>query len=82
MKIKVLSCEEMSFDDGKKLYKITGLVNGFDIQNAIQICYSKNPCLIESEYNVKLTVSTDMKSLKCTILDLVKDTNGIFNKQK
>jgi len=34
------------------------------------------------EYNVKLTASTDMKSLKCTILDAVKDTNGIFNKQK
>ena len=81
MKIKVLSCDEMSFDDGKKLYKVTGLINSVDIQNAIQICYSKNPCLVEQEYNVKLTSSTDMKSLKCTILDLVKDANkGIFNK--
>lgn len=81
MKIKVLSCDEMSFEDGKKLYKVTGLVNSVDIQNAIQICYSKQPCLVEQEYNVKLTSSTDMKSLKCTILDLIKDSNkGIFNK--
>lgn len=81
MKIKVLTCDEMSFEDGKKLYKVTGLVNSVDIQNAIQICYSKNPCLVEQEYNVKLVASTDMKSLKCTILDLVKDANkGIFNK--
>lgn len=82
MKIKVLSCDEMNFDNGDKLYKITGLVNSVDIQNAIQICYSKKPCIVENEYNVKLTSSTDMKSLKCTILDTVKDTNGIFNKQK
>lgn len=82
MKIKVLSCDEMIFDDGKKLYKVTGLVNSADIQNAIQICYSKTPCIVENEYNVKLTASTDMKSLKCSILDSVKDTNGIFNKQK
>lgn len=81
MKIKVLSCDEMNFKNGDKLYKVTGLVNSIDVENAIQICYSKTPCLVESEYNVKLTASTDMKSLKCTILDLVKDSNkGIFNK--
>lgn len=81
MKIKVLSCDEMSFEDGKKLYKVTGLVNSVDIQNVIQICFSKTPCLVENEYNVKLISSSDMKSLKCTILDLVKDVNkGIFNK--
>lgn len=81
MKIKVLSCDEMEFKNGDKLYKVTGLVNSVDIQNAIQICYSKTPCLPEQEYNVKLTSSTDMKSLKCTILDSIKDSNkGIFNK--
>lgn len=80
MKIKVLSCEEMTFKNGDKLYKVTGLVNSVDVENAIQICYSKSPCLVENEYNVKLTASTDMKSLKCVITDLVKDTKGIFNK--
>lgn len=81
MKIKVLSCEEMSFKNGDKLYKVTGLVSSVDVENAIQICFSKTPCLVDNEYNVKLTCSTDMKSLKCTILDLIKDSNkGIFNK--
>lgn len=81
MKIKVLSCDEMNFKNGDKLYKITGLVNSVDVQNVIQICYSRTPCLVENEYNVKLTSTSDMKSLKCTILDLIKDTNkGIFNK--
>lgn len=81
MKIKVLSCDEMNFKNGDKLYKVTGLVNSVDIQNVIQICFSKTPCLVENEYNVKLTSSTDMKTLKCTILDLIKDSNkGIFNK--
>lgn len=82
MKIKVLSCDEMNFKNGDKLYKVTGLVNLEGIvDNAIQICFSKIPCLVGQDYNVKLTASTDMKSLKCTILDLVKDTNkGIFNK--
>lgn len=81
MKIKVLSCDEMNFDNGDKLYKITGLVNSVDVQNVIQICYSKQSCLPEQEYNVKLVSSKDMKTLKCTILDLIKDTNkGIFNK--
>lgn len=81
MKIKVLSCDEMNFKNGDKLYKITGLINSVDVQNVIQICYSRTPCLVENEYNVKLTSASDMKSLKCTILDLVKDTNkGIFNK--
>lgn len=81
MKIKVLSCDEMNFEDGKKLYKVTGLVNSVDVQNVIQICYSKTPCMIENEYNVKLTASTDMKSLKCNVLDLVKDANkSVFNK--
>lgn len=80
MKIKVLSCEEMTFKNGDKLYKVTGLVNSVDVENAIQICYSKSPCLVENEYNVKLTPSTDMKSLKCVITDLIKDTKGIFNK--
>lgn len=82
MKIKVLTCDEMEFKNGDKLYKVTGLVNSIDIQNVIQICYSKQPCLAEQEYNVKLVANSDMKSLKCTILDLVKDSNkGIFNKQ-
>lgn len=81
MKIKVLTCDEMEFKDGGKLYKVTGLVNSVDVQNVIQICYSKTPCLPEQEYNVRLTSSTDMKTLKCTILDLIKDSNkGIFNK--
>lgn len=82
MKIKVLSCEEMNFKNGDKLYKVTGLVSSVDIDNAIQICFCKTPCLVEQEYNVKLTASGDMKTLKCNILDLVKDTNnkGIFNK--
>lgn len=81
MKIKVLSCDEMNFNNGDKLYKVTGLVNSVDVQNVIQICFSKTPCLVEQEYNVKLTSSADMKTLKCSILDLVKDTNkGIFNK--
>lgn len=81
MKIKVLSCDEMEFKNGDKLYKVTGLVNSVDIQNVIQICYSKTPCLLEQEYNVKLTSSTDMKTLKCNILDPIKDSNkGIFNK--
>lgn len=81
MKIKVLSCDEMNFNNGDKLYKVTGLVNSVDVENAIQICFSKTPCLVEQEYNVKLTSSTDMKTLKCTILDLIKDSNkGIFNK--
>lgn len=81
MKIKVLSCDEMNFKEGDKLYKITGLVNSVDVQNVIQICYSKQPCLPEQEYNVKLVSSNDMKSLKCSIQDLVKDANkGIFNK--
>lgn len=81
MKIKVLTCDEMNFKEGDKLYKITGLVNSVDIQNVIQICYSKQPCLPEQEYNVKLVASNDMKSLKCNIQDLVKNTDkGIFNK--
>lgn len=81
MKIKVLTCDEMSFKNGDKLYKITGLVSSVDVENAIQICYSKTPCLLGCEYNIKLTSSTDMKSLKCTILDLVKDPGkGVFNK--
>lgn len=81
MKIKVLTCDEMNFKEGEKLYKITGLVNSVDVQNVIQICYSKQPCLPEQEYNVKLVASTDMKSLKCSIQDLVKDASkGIFNK--
>lgn len=81
MKIKVLTCEEMSFKNGDKLYKVTGLVSSVDVENVIQICFSKTPCLVDNEYNVKLTPANDMKSLKCTILDLVKDTNkGIFNK--
>ena len=81
MKIKVLSCDEMNFKEGDKLYKVTGLVNSVDIQNVIQICYSKQPCLPEQEYNVKLVASNDMKSLKCNIQDLVKNTDkGIFNK--
>lgn len=81
MKIKVLSCDEMNFKEGDKLYKITGLVNSVDVQNVIQICYSKQPCLPEQEYNVKLVSSNDMKTLKCSIQDLVKDANkGIFNK--
>lgn len=82
MKIKVLTCDEMNFKNGDKLYKVTGLVSSVDVENVIQICYSKTPCLPECEYNVKLTSSTDMKSLKCSISDMVKDTNnkGIFNK--
>lgn len=81
MKIKVLTCDEMNFKEGDKLYKVTGLVNSVDIQNVIQICYSKQPCLPEQEYNVKLVASNDMKSLKCNIQDLVKNTDkGIFNK--
>lgn len=82
MKIKVLSCEEMTFKNGDKLYKVTGLVNSIDVENVIQICFSKTPCVVEQEYNVRLTASGDMKSLKCVITDLVKDTNnkGIFNK--
>lgn len=80
MKIKVLSCDEMNFKNGDKLYKVTGLVSSVDIENTIQICFSKTPCVVEQEYNVKLTASTDMKTLKCTILDLIKDTKGIFNK--
>ena len=80
MKIKVLSCEEMNLKDGDKLYKVTGLVSSVDIENAVQICYNKTPCIAEQEYNVKLVASTDMKTLKCKILDLVKDSNkGIFN---
>lgn len=81
MKIKVLSCDEMNFKNGDKLYKVTGLVNSVDVENVIQICFSRTPCLVEQEYNVKLVANGDMKSLKCNILDLVKDTNkGIFNK--
>lgn len=82
MKIKVLSCEEMTFKNGDKLYKVTGLVNSIDVENVIQICFSKTPCVVEQEYNVRLTAAGDMKSLKCVITDLVKDTNnkGIFNK--
>ena len=81
MKIKVLSCEEMNFKNGDKLYKVTGLVSSVDVDNAIQIVFSRTPCLVDSEYNVKLTASTDMKTLKCNILDLIKDSNkGIFNK--
>lgn len=81
MKIKVLSCDEMNFKNGDKLYKVTGLVNSVDVDNVIQICFSRTPCSVEQEYNVKLVANSDMKSLKCTILDLVKDTNkGIFNK--
>ena len=82
MKLKVLSCEEMNFKNGDKLYKVTGLLNSIDVENVIQICFSRTPCLVDNEYNVKLTPSTDMKTLKCNILDLVKDTNnkGIFNK--
>lgn len=81
MKIKVLSCEEMNFKNGDKLYKVTGLVSSVDVDNAIQIVFSRTPYLVDSEYNVKLTASTDMKTLKCNILDLIKDSNkGIFNK--
>ena len=81
MKIKVLSCDEMNFKNGDKLYRITGLLNSVDIQNVLHICFSKQPCLIEQEYNVKLVPNNDMKSLKCNILELVKDANkGIFNK--
>ena len=81
MKIKVLACDEMNFENGDRLYKITGIVNSVDIQNVIQICYSKKPCLLEQEYNLKLVASNDMKSLKCNIQDLVKNTDkGIFNK--
>lgn len=81
MKIKVLSCDEMNFKNGDKLYRITGLVSSVDIDNIIQIVFSRTPCLVEHEYNVKLTASTDMKTLKCNILDLIKDSNkGIFNK--
>ena len=81
MKIKVLTCDEMNFENGDRLYKITGLVNSVDIQNVIQICYSKKPCLPEQEYNLKLVASNDMKSLKCNIQDLIKNTDkGIFNK--
>ena len=81
MKIKVLTCDEMEFKDGSKMYRVTGLVNSVDVQNVIQICYSKTPCLVDNEYNVRLTSSTDMKTLKCIILDLIKDSNkGIFNK--
>ena len=80
MKIKVLSCEEMNLKDGDKLYKVTGLVSSVDVENIIQICYSKTPCIAEQEYNVRLVSSTDMKTLKCKILNLVKDSNkGIFN---
>lgn len=81
MKIRVVTCDEVIFKNGEKFYKISGVVNSIDVQNAIQICYSKQPCLLDQEYNVKLVASNDMKSLKCSIQDLVKNTDkGIFNK--
>lgn len=81
MKIKVLSCDEMNFKNGDKLYRIIGLVSSVDIDNVMQVVFSRTPCLVNNEYNVRLIASSDMKTLKCNILDLIKDSNkGIFNK--
>lgn len=85
MKFNVMSCDEMKFQDKKTnenrvMYKITGFANSLDITNGLMQFYNATPVDVNSEYNCKLTVSSDMKTLKIKFENKVEGSKGIFNK--
>lgn len=79
MKIKVFNVEKLSFDD-KNMYRVTGMVNSVDINDGLVQIYSVNEVQPGFEYQCKLTVSKDLKTLKIGIGDKIEANKSLFNK--
>lgn len=79
MKIKVFNVEKLNFDD-KIMYRVTGMVNSVDINDGLVQIYSQKEVQPGFEYQCKLSVSKDLKTLKIGISDKIEGSKSLFNK--
>lgn len=85
LKGQILEVEDINFKDGSVRYKTLVSVQ-FEKQNILQRVYSDKKCNLGSFYEIKLTGSDDLKTIKVKIGNEIinsvenSDKKGIFNK--